>query len=235
MTTVRCQVKPSVRGFIDFQNYFRDTSENVWQPMCNSIPFIPPPQRKTLSRSLPPKAGGRGHSKGRLGWYPHQQWFKHQKMTTVGLLGALQEWLPGIALTTQHFRTEVELQRDLWGGGGQGQSEHEYPLFIMPEEGTSLPPVYKRMANNLNSSGRRKLNERYSVMKPMSQSRPQSRGPLWVQDCPLGDISECHFGGLLQWLAFSAQRVRRLPLSCSAQSDSPTCWNTNLMSCWLLT
>lgn len=128
MKTVRCQVKPSVRGFIDFQNYFRDTSENVWQPLCNSVLFIPP-QRKMLSGSLPPKAGSHGHSKGRLGGCPHQQWFKHQKeMTTVGLLGALQEWLPSIALTTQHFRTEVELQWELGAVGGRDNQSTDIPF-----------------------------------------------------------------------------------------------------------
>lgn len=30
-------------------------------------------------------------------------------------------------------------------------------------------------------------------MKQTSQGRPQSRGPVWVQECPLGDISERNF------------------------------------------
>lgn len=115
-------------------------------------------------------------------------------MQTAGLLGALQVRLLGIALTTQHFRTEVELQQDLGAVGGKDNQTKSIPV---PEEGTSLPPIYKRMANNLNSSGRKKLNERYSLVKPMSQSRPQSRSPQWVQDCPLGDISECYFWGVV--------------------------------------
>lgn len=115
-------------------------------------------------------------------------------MQTVGPLGALS------ARVTSWYcsdNTTFQNRSGSWGAGGQGQSDQEYSLFIVPEEGTSLLPVYKRMASNLNSSGRKKLNERYSLTKPISQSRPQSGSPQWVQDCPLGDISECYFWGVV--------------------------------------